>query len=427
MSRSVWKYFIGFVIIVPVMFVITIYLFFQVSPFYNQLKVNIALAEFGSIEEVIDVTAVVVRMENTYTIPNDGQLRWTVQEGQRVSSNQKLADILISDQDHSLLLQQQLINMRLETINGGGDLSNFSMEAIKEIDQQMQYLLRDISQNIKNNQYELVFQNQQLLNEMAEQKHLVSVHQQLPEMTMEELENQKKIIDDKLNNLSHEIRAQEAGYIAMGSDGLESYLTVQPEEENIDDYVAQISSLISDHDPIKNDRYYRIIRDHRWHLLIPVNKHIGRGYNLGQRLIIRDPETEKEIRGRIINNVDDFNNEEILLMVELDQRFDEWQSKRVYHFSIVHQRQEGLLVPLTSVMTENDGSKSVLKIDVNGYAVKRQVRELAHNDTISVLKEGTITIPSIEPEGHDTEVQSINQYDEIVTNPEVVTEGQKVR
>lgn len=192
MSRSVWKYFIGFVIIVPVMFVLSFYLFFQVSPFYNQLKVNTALAEFGSIEEVIDVTAVVVRKENTYTIPNDGQLRWAVQDGQRVSSNQKLADILISDQDHSLLLQQQLINMRLETINGGGDLSNFSMEAIKEIDQQMQYLLSDISQNIKNSQYELAFQNQQLLNEMAEQKHLVSVHQQLPEMTMEELENQKK-------------------------------------------------------------------------------------------------------------------------------------------------------------------------------------------------------------------------------------------
>lgn len=213
----------------------------------------------------------------------------------------------------------------------------------------------------------------------------------------------------------------------MGSDGLEPFLTIHPEEENFDAYVARINSLISDEDPIRNDAFYRIIRDHRWHLLIPVNNHIGRGYNPGQRVIIRDPVTEKEIRGRIINNVDDFNNEEILLMVELDQRFDEWQSKRVYHFSIVHQRQEGLLVPITSVMTENDGSKSVLKIDVNGYAVKRQVRELAHNETTSVLKEGTITIPSIEPEGHETEVQSINQYDEIITNPEVVAEGQKVR
>jgi len=199
MDRNVWKYFIGVIIFVPIIFVVGIYVFFQMNPFYNRLKVDVVLAEFGSIEEVIEVKAIVARHESSYQLHDEGQLRWNVQAGQRVSKNQKLADILISEQDHSLLLQQQLIDMRLETIAGGGDLSNFSIEAMKEIDQQMQYLLSDISHNIKNSQYELVFQNQQLLSEMGEHKRLVSVHQQLPEMTVEELENQKKLIDEKLN------------------------------------------------------------------------------------------------------------------------------------------------------------------------------------------------------------------------------------
>ncbi len=427
MDKNVWKYFIGVVIFIPIIFVVGIYVFFQINPFYNRLKVDVALAEFGTIEEVIEVKAIVVRQENSYHLLGDGQLRWNVQEGQRVSKNQKLADILISDQDHSLLLQQQLINMRLEIIADGGDLSNFSIEAMKEIDQQMQYLLSDISHNIKNSQYELAFQNQQLLREMAEQKRLVSVHQQLPEMSGEELDEQKKIIDEKLDNVSHEIRADEAGYLAMGSDGLEGTLTINLENENIHDNFSRINDMLTNGEPLMSEGYYRIIKDHRWYLLIPLDKNIGQRYDLGERFIVREPMSNKEIHGRVINRFEDFSNEEILLLGELDQQFDEWQNKRIYQLAIVYQRQEGLLVPSSAVITEEDGSKSVFEIDVNGYAVKRQIRELASNETTAVLKEGTITISSPESEGDETEIQTINQYDEIISNPESVTEGQKVR
>ncbi len=427
MDRNVWKYFIRFVIFVPIIFVVGIYVFFQMSPFYNRLKVDVALAEFGSIEEVIEVNAVVVRQENSFQLQSDGQIRWIVQEGQRVSNNQKLADILISDQDHSLLLQQQLINMRLETIAGGGDLSNFSLEAMKEIDQQMQYLLSDISHNIKNSQYELAFQNQQLLSEMADQKQLVSVHQQLPEMSVEELEDQKKLIDEKLNDVTHEIRANEAGYIAMGSDGLEGILTINPEGENMNNYFSHIDDVLSTGEPRKRDRYYRIIKDHRWYSLIPLQKNIGQLYDVGEKIIVREPSSNKEILGIVINHFDSYNDEEVLLMIELDQQLEEWHNKRIYQFAIVHQRQAGLLVPVSAVITEKNGSKSVLKIDVNGYAIKRQINELAHNETTAVLKEGTITIPSHESEGDEIQIQTINQYDEIISNPDSVTEGQKVR
>jgi len=427
MDRSVWKYFIGFIIVVPALMIVSVYLFFRVGPFYSRLKVDVVLAEYGSIEEVVSVQGIVVRREKPYHLPNDGELRWHVQDGQRVSRNQKLADILISEQDHSLILQQQLINMRLETIAGGGDLSAYSLEAMQEIEVQMRYLLSDIGYNIKNNQYELAFQNQQLLSEMAEQKRLLSEHHQLPEMSLEELARQKDLIDKKLDDLSHEIRALEAGYVAMGSDGLEDQLSISLKDEHMDVLLQQVHSLLTNEDPLIKNDYYRIIQDHRWHLIIPLESKIWERYGVGERIIIREPVENKEVRGLIVNTINGFSNEDFFLIVELNQMFEEWQSRRVYQLNIIYLRQEGLLVPATAVMTDDYGSKSVYKIDVNGYALRRPVNETARNDLISVLQQGTITIPSPDTEGVDLQIQTISQYDEIITNPETVIEGQKVR
>lgn len=427
MRRSFWKYFIGFIVIVPALVIVAVYLFFQFSPLVSRLQVEITLAEHGAIEGIVAVDAFVHRIENTYRIPSAGQVRWNVHEGQRVARNQKLADVLVTEEDHSLVLQQQLINMRLDALSKGGDLSTFSSEALGEIEQHMKHLLSEIGFNVKNRQFELAFQNQHLLNEVTAQRQLISVHQQLPEMSREELENQKVAIKDRLNNITHEIRAENAGYFALGSDGWENVMELHPDEEGVASVIKLMGTLVNGTYQNTDERYFRIISDHRWRMVLPLSQNIAGNYSRGQRILLRIAETDHEVRGRIVEMFPSDQGYEVILLVELDRYFDDWQNTRVYRMNVIYQRQEGLLVPVTAVMNEPDGSKSIFIIDVNGFTVKRQVLELTRNESFAVLKEGPITVQGVDLEANEQQVRSIRQFDEVIANPETVSEGQKVR
>ncbi|MDW7671613.1 MAG: HlyD family efflux transporter periplasmic adaptor subunit [Bacillota bacterium] len=423
-----WKMVIGIVAAVPIILVIGLYIFFRMSPLISQIKVEVMLAEYGTLEETIPVKGIVVRQESLYPIPADGSVRWTIQAGQKTAKQQKLAEILVSDEDQSLLLQQQLIAMRLETLASGGDLSVYSLEAMQEIDQQMTYLMTDIRHNVKNEQYELAFQNQQMLQEMAEQKQLVSVHQHLPEMSVEELEQQQDLIENQLNHLTHEVRAPEAGILGIGSDGLEEGFPLIYSDEENPELIKQIIKYAMSDDHLEPEAgYYRIIQEHRWHLYLVAGEELSEAYEPDQRLMIRDPATGKEVRGRFVTQLASPDNEEIILLIELNEELAEWYQKRQYSLEVIRQRQEGLIISKTAVMVDELGNQSVFRLDVNGYAVRTPVRELGRNESVAVLSMGPLTVTMADAEGDEQQVQTIRQYDEIVTNPEIVIEGQRIR
>jgi multidrug efflux pump subunit AcrA (membrane-fusion protein) len=423
-----WKMVIGIVAAVPIILIIGLYVFFQMSPLISQIKVEVMLAEYGTLEEVIPVKGIVVRQESLYPIPADGSVRWIIQAGQKTARQQKLAEILVSDEDQSLLLQQQLIAMRLQTLASGGDLSVYSMEAVQEIDQQMAYLMTDIRHNVAKEQYELAFQNQQMLREMAEQKQLVSVHQHLPEMSVEELEQQRDLIENRLTHLTHEVRAPEAGILGIGSDGLEERFKLIFSDEDNPELIKQIIQYAASDDyQDPEPGYYRIIQEHRWHLYLVADALLSEAYEPGQRMIIRDPATGKEVRARLVTQLASPDYEEIILLIELDEELAEWYQKRQYLLEVIRQRQEGLIVSKTAVMVDELGNQSVYRLDVNGYAVRTPVRELGRDESVAVLSLGPLTVTIADAEGDEQQVQTIRQYDEIITNPDIVTEGQRVR
>jgi hypothetical protein len=302
------------------------------------------------------------------------------------------------------------------------------MEAMQEIDQQMAYLMTDIRHNVANEQYELAFQNQQMLQEMAEQKQLVSVHQHLPEMSVEELEQQRDLIENRLTHLTHEVRAQEAGILGIGSDGLEERFPLTLSDEENQELIKQlIQYAASDDHPEHEPGYYRIIQEHRWHLYLVADAILSEAYEPGQRMIIRDPATGKEVRARLLTQLASPDYEEIILLIELDEELAEWYQKRQYLLEVIRQRQEGLIVSKTAVMVDELGNQSVYRLDVNGYAVRTPVRELGRDESVAVLSLGPLTVTIADAEGDEQQVQTIRQYDEIITNPEIVIEGQRVR
>ena len=415
----------GLVIAMPICVIIFLYLFYKMNPLISQLKIDVVLAAYGTLEEVVTVEGVAVRRETVYPLTAESGLRWVVTEGQKVARQQKLAEILISDQDHALILQKQLIEMRLKTKQSGGDAAAYSQEAVAEIDQQMNFLMSDIQLNLRNGQYELAFQNQQMLEELADQHQLMAVHRQLPEMSLEELEAEKEQIEQRLKHTSHEIRAENPGIFAIGDDGMGDQLALSPDaDENT--FLADAVLKLMKEPTIEDESYFRIIHDQRWQLFLAVDGHSVGAYETGSRLLIRDPITQKEVRGTLREILDGNSQAEVILVIDMQDGVGAWYQKRVLTLELIHQRHEGLKLPVSAIINDT-GGKSVYRIDVNGYAVKTPVRELGRDDRTVVVGEGMVTLPSLDPEGQEVRVDTIRQYDEIIANPETVVEGQKVR
>ncbi|MEN1759511.1 HlyD family efflux transporter periplasmic adaptor subunit [Anoxynatronum sibiricum] len=420
-----WKLTGGLVIALPVCVIILLYLFYKMSPLISQLKIDVVLAEYGILEEVVSAEGVALRQESVYPVTADHGLRWVITEGQKVARQQKLAEILISDQDHALLLQNQLIDMRLKNLQSGGDLSAYSQEAEREIDQQMNFLMSDIRLNLKNGQYELAFQNQQMLEELADQHQLIAVHRQLPEMTLEELEVEKEKIEQRLKHTSHEIRAESPGIFAIGDDGWGEKLRLSSDDEEASTLADSFLHLIKE-PGLEDTGYYRIIHDQRWQLLLAVNEELAKQYESGIRLLIRDPITRKEVRGTLREVLTSASQLEVILVIDMQDGIGTWYQSRVLPLELIHQRHEGLKLPISAIMSDHSG-KSVYRIDVNGYAVKTPVKELGRDDRTVVVGEGAVTVTASDSEGHEVRMTTIRQYDEIIANPTSVVEGQKVR
>ena len=423
-----WKMVVGVIMAVPVLAVFALYLFYRMSPLISQLKINLVLVEYGVLEDVSTVKGIIIRNETAHRIPENGNVRWSIQDGQKIAKQQKLADVLVSDEDQALLLQQQLVEMRLKTLHSGGDLAVYSEEALQEMNQRMLFLMTDIRHNLKNDQYELAFQNQLMLREMSEQKELIAVHQNLPEMSVEELEFQKQQIEDRLDNLSHEIRSVDAGILSIGSDGLEKSIPTIYTDEEVPDLMEQVIQLLEDDMMSELDsRYYRIIHEHKWNMFIAVDSTLSQNYERGERVLVRDLTHGKEIRGRLMNVLTKPRCDQAVLHVEFYDELTDWHRERQYLLELVQVRHEGLIVPASAVVTDDHDVQSVYRIDVNGHAIRTTVKELGRDESIAVLSTGPLTVASIEPEGEERQVQTIRQYDEVIENPDGIIEGQRVR
>jgi multidrug efflux pump subunit AcrA (membrane-fusion protein) len=425
-QTSWWKKLLIGLSMIAVVSVLSIYFFYKVNPLLNQLKINVDLVEYGLLEEVITMEGLILRNETVYTIPETGSMRWLVSEGQKIARHQKIADILVSDTDQTLLLQQQLIQMRLDTISNGGDISVYSSQVLSEIEQQTAYLISDIRNNIQNEQYELAYQNQNLLKELTDQRQLMTAHQNLPDLSADQLESELERIEEQLKRVSHEIRTQEPGFLAIGKDGYENMLR-DLSEGNEAETVQNIFNILNGNGEAEPDsNSYRIIHEQRWHVVLPIDREFLHRYETGQRVLLREPREQKEIRGTIDAILVHPEIEQALLKVELADHVYDWHQKRLMKFDLILERQEGLLIPASAVMEESNG-KSVFKVDVNGYAVRMPVVELVRNDEIAVLREGPITVTPDDAEGMESQLQSIRHFDEVIVNPQDVVEGQKIR
>ena len=410
----------------PFFFIFIWYMYYQLEPLANRFRIQVEMVEFGMIEEVRNVKALVVRDETRYSLPVEGNLRWLVSDGTKVGKNQKIAELLVSEADQRLILQHQLMELRLDMMQDGESFAAYSSQAKEELEQQMEHILYDILNNLTQEQLELAFQNRQLLRELASQRQLMDAQHQLPEMSVHELEDELHRLAMLIQERSSEVLAEKPGILAYGSDGLERTFDLNNKSIDPDGLVGMVLKILKNEEETGTAEFqYRIIADHRWTLLIPIEI-VENEFVENQRITLREPLEGKEIRGVVHEVWTGDSARKDMLEVHLVDQLTGWHHERRYEIEIIQKRQEGLVIPIESLV-EFEGRKNVYRVDVNGYTVLTPVEVLDSNDTMAVLRQGPITVDTGDPEEPEASMATVRHYDQIVVNPEGINHGQKVR
>ncbi|SFI16194.1 hypothetical protein SAMN05192551_107104 [Tindallia magadiensis] len=426
-TRKKKKNVIFVLMIVPAIFIVSLFFVFRLGPVISHFRVNTSIVEFGTLETIVQVEAVVAREETQYSLPQTGRINWNVASGEKVAKQQKIADIIVSESDQSMLMEIEMINMRIQTMEAGEEMESFSENATHQLNNRIDHLVSDLSHNVQMNQYELAFKNRYVLEETVQQLKTIQASQNLPEMSIEELKRRKQTIQQEIQSHSNEIRAEESGTYSFGSDDLEKSLSVESLDQEV--VVDLFSRNPSDIKRIQeNDEYYRIIRQHNWKLIARVPEEYLLFYEVDMRAQIRDIYQQRVIRGIVKDVIE--SEEGYFVVFKLNQPLEGWHDQRFLEVELIPRKFEGLKVP-ASALVEKNGVEGVYRVDLNGYAVFMPIEEIGRAYEMVVVKEGRIEL-SISTRGNDQEdevqmVDTLRRYDQIVVNPENIQEGQRVR
>ncbi len=419
-------YIMMMILVVPVIVIVSLYFLIRLNPVISQFRIKTDIVEYGTLETSIEAVGVIARNEIVYPLSGAGHINWSVSKGEKVARQQKLADVLVSESDQSLMMEHEMLKIRIKMIESGEDMESFSEEAVNQLEFRIENLISDLALNIQQNQFELAYKNRYMLDETAQQLVMIEASQHLPEMSLEELTEQKHQIEQKMDAFSNELRAEVAGIFSAGSDGLENELNVF-EDEAVEKQVEQAMVLLNDQPDIEmNYQQYRIIKEHRWNLFTKIPKEFESFYEPDTRVWVRDLHQDRMIRG-VVSNTHQFPENQSLMMLEFNIPLEGWHDKRLLNIELIPRRFEGLIVPVSSI-AERRGVKGIFRVDVNGYAVFMPIDELGRDNEMAALREGPIEILSHnDPEGELQMVETLRRYDQYILNPEEIQEGQRVR
>ncbi|SDY41398.1 HlyD family efflux transporter periplasmic adaptor subunit [Tindallia californiensis] len=421
------KYAVFILVIMPAILIVSMFFVLRLGPVISHFRVNTTIVEFGTLETILQVEAVVAREETRYSFPSTGRINWNVVSGEKVGKQQKIADIIVSESDQSMLMEIEMIDMRIQTLESGEEVESFSENATHQLNNRIDHLVSDLSQNVQMNQYELAFKNRYVLEETVQQLKTIQASKDLPEMSIEELKRRKETIQQEIQSQSNEIRAEESGVYSFGSDDLEKNLSVEGlDQEAIVDIFSKSPPDIKSMQ--ENDEYYRIIHQHNWKLIARVPEDYLPFYEVGVRAQIRDIYQQRVIRGTVKDVIE--SEEGYFVVFKLNQPLEGWHNQRFLEVELIPRKFDGLKVPV-SALIEKNGIEGVYRVDLNGYAVFMPTEEIGRAYGTVVVKEGRIELPMrIVGNNQEDEVEMVDtlrRYDQIIVNPENIEEGQRVR
>ena len=343
------------------------------------------IIQYGEITSWNECAGLVIRQEKTYTAPDYGKVDFFVSKGQIVEKDALLA-VLYRDN-----FDQGLIDDLYETKQKISDYQNKNL--VQEImDSDFEKIHDNISQIMRTMQYSVhdgvvqgmaEYENQ-LRGLLSRRKEMLD-KEDFTNSYLEQLYEQEKDIEDKLDEWKVEIAAPETGMISFELDGLEDLLTLN----EIDYLNAEQYLSFKEHETVDSNNensvldapLFKIVSPDRWYIasLIP---HRNIFYEQGDSVSVKLLGLSEDIIESRIYKVDSLKDS-TLVILEMTEGIESVLEARNIHIEIgtvTH----GLMVPKSAIINRKD--EAGVKVVHNGDIEYVKVKVRAMDDKWAVVE-----------------------------------------
>ncbi|MDM8533563.1 HlyD family efflux transporter periplasmic adaptor subunit [Clostridiaceae bacterium HSG29] len=382
--------FIRFIVIAALIFYFIYYLF--ISFFVKQDKTFIAKYDLMYLEN--EYHGLIIRNEKTFFSDINGKIEYKINDGEVVKKGQVIAEIeSLSD------VKSNTDDIKLDT-----NFENKKPEILKELDEEIYEIKLKIVNAVNGNEIEEISNLEEKLKLKLDLKDKLT-NNKIKNFNLEEISNRNG--SDESSNYFY---SNYSGIVSKKFDGLEKILTMSNlylldynkiYNENIDS-ISKNSGLIQ-----KNENVYRIIDNYSYYIAYIIPFEDIRLFNNNLNNV------KVEIEGIMYSAsvYDCFeNNTDGILVLELNQTFDQFYLNRKVENKIVSDKFKGLKINNDAIII-NDGIKGVYKIGVGFDIEFVPVKVLSSSDKFSIVEENYFYVYEND---NRKKVMTINVNDEII-------------
>lgn len=407
--------------------IVFLYFISRMPPLLSASAQSTYTIEYGKIEKTIQATGYIAREEKVFTNMGRGDIKYFVTQGERVAKGQKLAEIYLEQLDEKSIRDLEAISLRLQNIKEKQNEQGFFKNDTERLDKEIATLIRSIQEDLKEEEYGRITSKKQEIASLLDKKSIIAGEKSFSGKNLNQLEEQKTYLENKVNSSVQTIYSNSSGFVAMGSDGFEDLLNYKLLHEINSKQLRKLedgSLNLSRGEDKDGQAVIRIIENYKWSIITEIDKGLSDKINKGQKVQIRTIDPNKDLSAVVANIIEDEDSD--IIIFDLDEFIADFYNIRKIALEIIVDQYEGAMVANSSIV-KKEGIEGVYIVDVNGMPSFKPIKTKISNKEYSILHDGYFEKATKDDPGKPDQVKTINLYDEIVTKGNKVREGRRIR
>ncbi len=375
------------------------------------------IVQYGEISIEKTYPCLIVRNEKVINSQGEGNIKYFVEEGEKVEKGYKVAEIymdIVSEEDK---IKIEELNERINDIKSNkGDLFDLDID---KLNSEIENILNEIKYYKKRKDYQNIEELKYQLVNKIDKKRRIDGDKSFAGYNLENLQEEKEIIEQRLKNSVIEIYSSESGIVSFVIDGSEEIL----KPENISNLTwDRINSIefkpttLNLGQVIFDQPILKIIDNITWYVVAATDLEDSKTFSKGQNIKI--DLYDSRIEGSVIDIIPDDNQS--LILIKTNEYGINFHKERKLDLNIVKELYTGLKIHRDSII-QNGDELGVYVLDVNRRATFKPIKIKGYNGNEVIIYDSYFYK---ETDNGTERVSTVRLYDEIVRNGKKYKEGE---
>ncbi|NLY20274.1 MAG: hypothetical protein GXZ08_03240 [Tissierellia bacterium] len=407
-------------LIIPLALIL--YIVFKFSPNLISSNIPTKLPKQSEYLDKIDTKGFLIMNERIYTSQGEGVLELNASEGDRVPKDFEVVNLNLMNDDtdtkDELFRVQSAIEYKNKSLNPDAE-EHTTTDAEKNI-------IYSIQENIQSGNMNDLFTSIDNLELNTRKNINISDIGELINLSIPELESRRDKLSKEvsINNIPY--KAEYAGIVSYKIDNFEEVLSV----ENLDNinYETLKEIKLDELEKVTNhvgqgDKIYKLIDNYEYYMAAMVEDFRDiTDYKEGDTIeLVAD--VSVDLKGQVIKK--SIQGENAVLIIKLNEKLHDLNYNRIHDISIIKSKSYIYVIPSSSIVILENQEGVYIK-ELNGIVRFRPINIINQNEFETYVDMGD-NKGYINIEGKADPMKTITVFDDVITNPQNVEDGQIIK